>query len=274
MYKWYCYTFVKSIKLLGVVIDEYLMFTNHVRYAIAKTQRIFKNLCKYVRPTWGIHAENVVVIYRQVVEPMITYAAGVWGSATNYYYIRRLLRSFQRSFAIKAIRAFHTVSATSALALSGFAPLHLKVAEASKIYEVKRTGSLNKIPTEVTLQKSIRPHRLLHPGQRQTIDYSMVNQQAQIDSSTTDDTTQIFTDGSKLETDECGSAFVVFQPNGIQYKQRLKLHNVCTVFQAEAFAIDSALAWSQMHLATHNLHILSDSQSCLQAIKIEVTRLR
>jgi hypothetical protein len=44
--------YVKSeIKLLGIMIDENLKFTQHVNYAITKAQRLFKNLVKIARPT-------------------------------------------------------------------------------------------------------------------------------------------------------------------------------------------------------------------------------
>ncbi|XP_052749753.1 uncharacterized protein LOC128200410 [Galleria mellonella] len=86
--------FVRELKLLGVTLDEKLSFNRHVQLTIDKATRIFNRLCLFCRPTWGAHPENVRTIYQHVVEPIITYAAGVWGQAALKKGIkRRLLRS-------------------------------------------------------------------------------------------------------------------------------------------------------------------------------------
>ena len=119
-------TMAKEIKLLGVIIDWRLTFINHAKYVIRKVTRTFQNLCKFVRPTWGVNSSNVEIIYRHVIEPTVVYAAGVWGTAVKYKCVRRQLRTFQRSFAIRAIKGFRTVSAVSSFALANFMPLHLQ----------------------------------------------------------------------------------------------------------------------------------------------------
>ena len=169
--------FESKIKVLGVVIDERLKFSEHVKYAISKATRVFKNLCKFVRPTWGVHSDNVTTIYRQVIEPIITYAAGVWGEAVNFQYIKKILRSFQRSFAIRAIRGFHTVSAVSALALAQFMPLHLKIREIHAIETIKRTGNYHAIPDDNLLERPVKPKEKLHPAERKRLAFDKVNNQ-------------------------------------------------------------------------------------------------
>ena len=84
--------FENSFKLLGVTIDSKLNFVPHVRIVLGKASIIFKNLCKFVRPTWGVHAENVRTIYKQVIKPIITYAAEIWGQVVQLDYIKRELR--------------------------------------------------------------------------------------------------------------------------------------------------------------------------------------
>ena len=91
-----------AIKLLGVMLDAQLNFIQHAKYIIQKVTKTFLRLCKFVRPTWGVHPANVETIYRHVIEPTVTYAAGVWGSAAKRPSVQRLLRSFQRSYAIRA----------------------------------------------------------------------------------------------------------------------------------------------------------------------------
>ena len=253
-----------EIKLLGVIIDHNLNFISHTKYIITKASKVFNKLCMYVRPTWGIHPANVETIYRQVIEPMVCYAAGVWGDAVKRQSVRKRLRSFQRLFAIRAIRAFRTVSASAALALAQFKPLHLKIDELRKVDVVKRNATFDVLPDDLTLERKSRPLQLLHPADRQSITFHSSHTQEDADRHCS--LTNIFTDGSKLEDGKTGAAFVIQHPNGRHEKRKLKLSSICTVFQAELLAIDQALQWIEKRAST-DVTIFSDSQSSLTALQ-------
>ena len=253
-----------EIKLLGVIIDHNLNFISHTKYIITKASKVFNKLCMYVRPTWGIHPANVETIYHQVIEPMVCYAAGVWGDAVKRQSVRKRLCSFQRSFAIRAIRAFRTVSANAALALAQFKPLHLKIDELRKIDQVKRRATFDALPDDLTLERKSKPLQLLHPAERQTITFHSSHTQEDADRHSS--LTNIFTDGSKLEDGKTGAAFIIQHPNGRHEKRKLKLSSVCTVFQAELLAIDQSLQWIEKRAST-DVTIFSDSQSSLTALQ-------
>ena len=258
-------SFEPNIKLLGVIIDSNLNFIAHVKHIIAKASKIFKNLCKFVRPTWGVHAENVTTIYRQVVEPTITYAAGVWGDAAKRQSCIKILRSFQRGFALRAIKAFHTVSAVSALSLAQFMPLHLKIREVQEIEIVKRTGVCPTIPEDIELERRIKPSERLHPSMRRYFDYSLATTQQEADALASQ--TNIFTDGSKLDTREVGASVVIRQTNSRVITKKYRLNKSCSVFQAELMALTQALIWCETNLKT-NATLYTDSRSSLDAINI------
>ena len=223
--------FQDNIKFLGVIIDKHLNFIAHVKHVIQKASRVFENLCKFVRPTWGVHAENVTTIYRQVIEPTITYAAGVSGEAARRQTSISLLRSFQKGFALRAIRAFHTVSAVSVSALAQFIPLHLKIREVQQIEIVKRTGVCPTIPEDVILERGVKPHERLHPSKRRLLSHFEAHTQQDVDAQASQ--TNIYTDGSKLETGDVGASVVIYLPNGRVNTRKYKLNNICSVFQAK-----------------------------------------
>ena len=253
-----------EIKLLGVIIDHNLNFISHTKYIITKESKVFNKLCMYVRPTWGIHPANVETIYHQVIEPMVCYAAGVWGDAVKHQSVRKRLCSFQRSFAIRAIRAFRTVSANAALALAQFKPLHLRIDELRKVDVGKRKATFDALPDDLTLERKTRPQQLLHPADRQSIKFFSSHTQEDADRHCS--STNIFTDGSKLEDGKTGAAFVIQHPNGRHEKRKLKLSSACTVFQAELLALDQALQWIVKRAST-DVTIFSDSQSSLTALQ-------
>ncbi|XP_053623515.1 uncharacterized protein LOC128682667 [Plodia interpunctella] len=257
-----------QIKLLGVIIDNKLNFIQHSKYIIGKATKIFKNLCKFVRPTWGIHPENVECIYRQVITPIITYAAGIWGTATRFCSVRRALRSFQRAFAIRAIRGFHTISAVAADALARFPPLHLVVEEARETHLIKQSGTLGSLPEDIGLYRRVGIRDLLHPAKRVTIDYDTATTQEETDYLMNPEAPNVFTDGSKHENGDTGSAFVVIMEGlpGGSVTRKFKLCRTSTVFMAELYAIAQALEW--LRARNHSLaKIFTDSLSALKAIQ-------
>ncbi|XP_060801139.1 uncharacterized protein LOC132901923 [Amyelois transitella] len=243
---------------------------NHknIQNILNKATKIFKNICKFVRPTWGVHPENVECIYRQVIVPIITYAAGIWGSATKFYSVRRALRSFQRSFAIRAIRGFHTISAVAALAIAQFPPLHLVIDESLEIHKTKKTGICQELPDDIALYSKTKVRGLLHPAKRVTITYDEATTQEDTTALINPDAPNIFTDGSKKEDGQAGASFVVMMEGQRPVIKKFKLCRTASVFMCELFAIAEALKW----LTNANTHftealIFSDSQSSLKAIQ-------
>ncbi|RVE51677.1 hypothetical protein evm_003649 [Chilo suppressalis] len=255
-----------QIKLLGVIIDDRLNFIQHANYVIKKATKIFKYLCKFVRPTWGIHSENVECIYRQVIVPMITYAAGIWGTATKFHSVRRALRSFQRGFSIRAIRGFHTISAVAAEALAQFPPLYLVVEEAHAIHTAKKTGLSPDLPDDIRMHRRVKVKHLLHPAQRITINFEEVSTQEETEQLLNPDAPSIFTDGSKQDTGETGASYIIMLPNHTHIVRKLKLCRTASVFFTELFAIDHALKWALK--GNHaEVSVFTDSLSALKAIQ-------
>ncbi|CAH2084339.1 unnamed protein product [Euphydryas editha] len=259
--------FQDDIKLLGVILDNKLLFNKHVTYVINKATAIFHKLTLYCRPTWGAHPENIRTIYLQVIQPIITYAAGIWGHVARKKGISKRLLSMQRGFAVRAIKGFRTVSTTAALALAQFTPLDLKVLEVNQIELARLTGNCASLPDDITLEKHTPPHRLLHPAHRVTFTPKYFHSELQLSeylSSLPHPTRTIFTDGSKLDDDSVGAAFVCYDGERPPVIKKFKLHNTCSVFQAELFAILQASGWASLNKHPHTL-ILSDSRSAIQA---------
>lgn len=258
--------FVDEIKFLGVIIDKNLKFIKHIKYVISKSLTIYRKLSKFTRPTWGAHPDNVRIIYKQVIEPTITYAAGVWGSVVKYETAKHQLRSLQRGFATKIIRSFRTVSATAAIALARLTPLHLKIREVEAMETTKALGTTDLLPSDITLEKPARSNELLHPADRKSINFEYANTHEDINKYCSSECTLAYTDGSKLSEYKVGAAFVAHSPNGKTVTKKYKLHGSCSVFQAELHAIQNACSWAVQNNIT-NLAILSDSLSSLYEIK-------
>ena len=259
-----------SIKVLGIYIDDKLNFNEHIKYITSKAQKIFKRICIYIRPTWGVNCENIRTIYLRAIEPMLTYAAGLWGEAVLKQKNARLLNQVQRLIAIRAIHGFRTISHTAALAVAGFPPLTLKIRSLFKLNQIKKTRICEYLPHDVMLEPVVSVSELLHPAVRLTIQFESNFTQDDIEQHATPADINIFTDGSKYtenNTDCVGAAFVAYTNNNTILKtSKFKLHGVCTVFQAELFAINEACQWA-LKTNYNSTCIYSDSMSALLALK-------
>ncbi|CAG4985418.1 unnamed protein product [Parnassius apollo] len=145
--------FSSDVKLLGVMLDEKLLFNKHIQYVIGKATKFFNKLCLFTRPTWGAHPENIRAIYHQVIVPIVTYAAGVWGHVASKRGVRKRLEKMQRGFAIKAIKAFRTVSTSAALALAEFTPIDLKIQEVHAVERTRLSCTSDFLPHDITYEK-------------------------------------------------------------------------------------------------------------------------
>lgn len=250
---------------MGVIIDQKLKFIKHTEYVIDKTKKLFHKLSTFIRPTWGVHTENIRTIYKQVIEPIICYAAGVWSDALRFKQVTKSLLSTQRLFAIKIIHGFRTVSTTAAISIAQLTPLDAKVKVLSDVEISRLAGISSFLPDDLSLEAAASPGELLHPAERTGITYKEIT--------STDDFNKIdlkvfhnvYTDGSKGD-DRVGAACIIVHPEGKQSTNKYKLHDCCSVFQAELLAILKATEWVIKNRVSKS-NILSDSKSSLMELQ-------
>ncbi|GBP57367.1 hypothetical protein EVAR_27397_1 [Eumeta japonica] len=127
---------VGEIRLHGQTIDRKLTFIP----LVAKT-------CK--------KAANIYRVLAPVAKPIVLYASCAWAPATGKFGVRKMLDVVQRSVALKACRAHHTVSLHGALILSRLLPLDIRVKEAAWLYEVKRGKDLGDIFVDRELERLV-----------------------------------------------------------------------------------------------------------------------
>ncbi|CAG4936217.1 unnamed protein product [Parnassius apollo] len=117
----------------------------------------------------------------------------------------------------------------------------------------------------IELESPSKPMELLHPSKRKTIEFTEAICQQEVELHQTSSSTCIFTDGSKNENG-VGAAYVVLSHEGQKLIRKYKLHNTCSIFQAEKYAIQKAIHWI-LSSKLHKFTIFSDSKSSLQEIQ-------
>lgn len=68
----------RTLKYLGVVFTENYEFRGHVEYAIGKMARVFGAYAGILRGKEGLSNEVRLLIYRQIIRPLISYSFPVW----------------------------------------------------------------------------------------------------------------------------------------------------------------------------------------------------
>lgn len=116
-------------KYLGLIIDNRLNFTEHVRVACKKAIKIAMALRRKIQATWDMDfTESMTTIYNCAIVPMVAYGLEIWGDRLSNTGIVRRLRSLQATFCRVQSRCYCTVSNEAASVMAGIPPLDLELA--------------------------------------------------------------------------------------------------------------------------------------------------
>ncbi|XP_013197886.2 uncharacterized protein LOC106140796 [Amyelois transitella] len=258
---------VSQIKLLGVTIDSKLTFNAHVANACKKATGIYRQLAKAAKTNWGLNPEIVRVIYNAAVEPVVLYAASVWGAAAEKISVRKQLDAVQRGFAQKICRAYRTVSLNSALVLAGLLPLDLRIREAASLYEIKRGARLPELG-DWEIERTASALDAPHPAERIDLGFTGLADRQQVEANINFDV-RIYTDGSKIDGG-VGAAISIWRGEAETRSVKFCLSSYCTVYQAELLAICEATRRVIKYNAS-TFGVYSDSMAALQTVTSPVS---
>lgn len=246
----YQITPVDKFRYLGVILDRRLCFDDHIKYISQKATKVVWQVARGAQHNWGYSAEIMKTLYERCIEPIICYAASVWGHRV-YATIenRRKLEAVQRLMLIRTTRSYRTVSFHALVAITGCLPICMRITQLNE-----RTRLLK----HRSVEQRVSYRDFFHPASDHRKEYHKFDPERNMHPVT------VFTDGSKND-DKVGCAFVVFVDSYEVAHQTFKLSSSCSVFQAELVAILQSLEF----LSTTEFHeaaIVTDSMSSLQAI--------
>ncbi|KAJ2939998.1 hypothetical protein O0L34_g14030 [Tuta absoluta] len=252
----------REIKMLGVIFDDKLTFNMHVAYTCKKAINIFKQLSRAAKASWGLHPEVIRTIYTATIEPIILYAASVWGPAAEKLGVQKQLGTVQRGFAQKMCKAYRTVSLNSALVLAGVLPLDLRVKEAASLHRIKGGATLP-ILGDREIERQTPATEVPHPAVLADLKITNLRNREDVEENSSC-AVKIFTDGSKIGG-RVGAALSVWESDAEIRTVKLCLPSYCTVYQAELLAIREATRRMRTNGAV-SFGIYSDSMAALQTV--------
>lgn len=125
----------KSLKYLGVMMDDKLMFTEHMEYVHNKVTKVTKGLWR-VMPNLHGPSERRRRLYANVLSSIILYAAPVWAhKALIKGRVHSTLKDLHRTVVLRVIAAYKTVAYDAAAIISRIPPYHFTAEARKRSYE-------------------------------------------------------------------------------------------------------------------------------------------
>ena len=251
---------VKALKILGVILDTKLIWKNHVEYSLDKAARVTTRLARIAKRKWGVHLDIMLHIYKVAFEPILTYAASIWGEACSKKYIKEMLDAGQKTNLIKCLGAYRTSSLSALRALTKIPPLHLKIEQLKRKYKIIESETLKE--DNSILEKPLPFREMLHPREWKHIEYTIYQGNT---NSMEQHIMHYYTDESKSDKGT-GAAFVTIKNNTeLINTKRFYLNSQCSVYQAELFALAKATEDAIKHKRT-KVALCTDSLSSIMSI--------
>lgn len=138
----------RSMRYLGVHLDQDWSFKAHVDYIEEKAMRISQRLGRLM-PNLRGPVEKKRKLYATTVNSVIMYGAPIWCDAicTSRELQRQVLR-VQRTLAIRVVAGYRTISADAALLLARIVPVTLQASYLKRVFlrlrDLRMTGEWNR----------------------------------------------------------------------------------------------------------------------------------
>ena len=133
----------RSVKYLGVTLDNKLTWNEHLDSTIRKAKWSLLTTRRFASSTWGMKPHIALWIYRQIVRPQITYGSLVWWPKVQQVTVQSRLLSLQRLACLIVTGAFRSTPTVSLEVVLGPLPLDIFImAEARKTAYRLHTANL------------------------------------------------------------------------------------------------------------------------------------
>lgn len=130
----------KSVKCLGVHIDDKLIFNVHIREVIKKAQKLTSALARLLPNTKGPRSDKRRVLCG-VVHSTLLYGAPIWKKVMQVKTYKNMLLSAQRTMLLRVASAYRTIATEALCVITGVPPIDLLVEERSELFDRKVGGS-------------------------------------------------------------------------------------------------------------------------------------
>lgn len=120
---------VKSVKYLGIILDEKLLWNKQIEYISDKGRKTLYAARKMVSKSWGLSPNAKLWLYKQIVLPRITYGCVAWWTVSKIKTKISKLNTLQRTAMLMITGATRSTPSTALEALLNLLPMELLLEE-------------------------------------------------------------------------------------------------------------------------------------------------
>lgn len=142
----------RSLRQLGVMIDDKLNFSSHVEYACKRASMAIAALSKIMSNSSAIVSSKRRLLATVAVS-ILRYGAAAWSSALVAKRNVERLESTHRLMALRVISAYRTVSKDAVCVLAGMMPIALVVSEDEECFASRGTRGARRIARTSSMLK-------------------------------------------------------------------------------------------------------------------------
>jgi ribonuclease HI len=118
---------VEEFKYLGVIIDNKLSWTSHIKHIIEKSRKSLWATRAMVAKSWGISPKIMMWVYKQIILPRITYGSVVWWHKAKIKKYSSKLDSLQRAALMMVTGAMRSTPTKSLNVLMNVNSLEMQI---------------------------------------------------------------------------------------------------------------------------------------------------
>jgi len=134
--------YVKTVQewtYLGVVLDNKLLFRQHVKATNTKASTVINTIATIANRQYGIRPATLNVLYQGVYVSMVSYAASVWAPSVLRNKRQQYFVNAAQRRALVLLYGGYNSTSWEAMALTvGVLPMHLKLAQRAARYFLKK----------------------------------------------------------------------------------------------------------------------------------------
>ena len=263
----------ESIKLLGVTLDSKLLFKEHCQVICKKATASLMQCKRTVGKTFGLSPKVMLWIYTLIIRPIFSYSVLLWWNRLSINYIKQQLSSVQRLALLCTTGAQQTCSTAALETLLCLPPLDIYLRGQALMWcqRLKRNGTWSSFSKQghVKISESVPTDNILdcpfdisrkafffEKHYTATVeDFTGNNHEASA--------IECYTDGSQI-SGVSGAGMFIKQLGLSKY---WNLGKMCTVFQAEMYAIIMAVKYLlDLDIKDTSICIFSDSQASIKSL--------
>lgn len=141
---------VKSVKYLGITLDQRLRMRHHVNEVCKKAEKVANALNGVLSNIDGPSDRKRVTV-AHCVQSIVLYEAPIWAETLNRKFIKQRLLREQRTIALRICGAYRAVSTQACQVIGSLTPIPLLAKERKLIFE-----ATDRSPISINIEKATK----------------------------------------------------------------------------------------------------------------------